>query len=109
MNSEGLNHTAILLLSMGEDLAAEVMRHFSPKEVQKITNAMAALGNVTKDKVDQALIRFDQDVDVQAPVSAGDNDYIRRVLGKAVGDDKAGLLMDRLGEEPLSGGLETLR
>jgi flagellar motor switch protein FliG len=58
LNAEGINKPALLLMSLGEDEAAGAFRHFAPREVQKITGAMAALKNVTRGAVDAVLQDF---------------------------------------------------
>ena len=49
---EGIERSAVLLLSLGEDEAAEVLKHLGPKEVQKLGHAMAALKAVPREKIE---------------------------------------------------------
>ena len=58
MADEGLNKSAILLMSLGEDEAAEVFRHLGPREVQKISAAMAGLKSVTREQIESVLGEF---------------------------------------------------
>ncbi|GAB4448077.1 MAG: hypothetical protein OHK0026_14280 [Rhodocyclaceae bacterium] len=54
-NAEGLEKSATLLLSLGEDDAAAVLRHLGPREVQKLGEAMAALKSVPRERVEEVL------------------------------------------------------
>ena len=63
-----LEKAAILLMSLGEENAAEVLRHMGPKEVQKIGLCMAKLQNVQKDQVEAVMADFMQVI--QLPCSA---------------------------------------
>ena len=58
MNAEGLNKAALLLMSIGEEEAAEVFKYLAPREVQKIGATMAALKNVTREQLDNVLTEF---------------------------------------------------
>ncbi len=51
MSSDGIHKSAILLMSLGEDEAAEVFKFLGPREVQKIGTAMAALKSVSRDEI----------------------------------------------------------
>jgi flagellar motor switch protein FliG len=108
MTDEGLLDSAILLLSIGEEAAAEVMRFLGPGEVQKLGRAMAQLGNVTKDKMTRVLSRFNSDAQEQTSLGT-DADYIRKVLSKALGSDKAALMLDGILQGSDASGLEALK
>ena len=58
MDSDGINRSAVLLMSLGEDEAAEVFKFLAPREVQKIGRAMAKMKQVSRDDVDGVLCRF---------------------------------------------------
>ena len=58
MDEEGLSDAAILLMSLGEEEAAEVFRHLSPKEVQKLGETIAKTRAVTKERVDEVMVKF---------------------------------------------------
>ncbi|MCW5570339.1 MAG: hypothetical protein KIT78_04530, partial [Steroidobacteraceae bacterium] len=51
----GIDQAAILLLTLGEQEAAEVLKHMSAKDVQRVGTAMAALDGVTRDEVSEVL------------------------------------------------------
>ena len=92
-----LDRCAILMMSLGEDAAAEVFKFLTPREVQQIGSAMANLRQVTRDDVDRVLEEFRQEADQFMAVTLGSDEYIRAVLTKALGTDRAaGLIEDIL-------------
>ena len=96
MQIGGVEKAAILLLVIGEQDAAEVMKHMGPKEVQSLGAAMANLGNVSREMVRMVLAEFCDIVDSQTSLGLEAEDYIRNVLVKALGEDKADSLIDRI-------------
>jgi flagellar motor switch protein FliG len=109
VNAEGINKAALLLMSLGEDEAAEAFRLLGPREVQKITITMAALKNVTRGAVDAVLQDFIKEAETHTTLSLDSKDYIRSVLTRALGEEKAGGVIDRilLGDD--GGGIEGLK
>jgi flagellar motor switch protein FliG len=105
----GLERSAILLLTLGEQAAAEVMKHMSAKEVQRIGGAMAAMSAVTRDEVSTVINEFYVGVDNQTSVGVGADEYIRNVLVNALGEEKAGNIIDRILLGHSSKGLEALK
>ena len=105
----GTDRAAILLLSLGEQAASEVLKHMAPKEVQKIGAAMAALSNVSKDQVSGVLEHFNKEVGNQTSLGVGSDEYVRKVLIQALGQDKAGNIIDRILLGGNSKGLEALK
>ena len=91
---EALSRCAILVMSLGEDAAAEVFKHLSAREVQQIGLAMAGLKQVTRGDVDQVLEEFRQEADQFMAITLGSDDYIRSVLNKALGSDRAASLIE---------------
>src|SRR5690606_6058382 len=95
--TEALNRCAILIMSLGEDAAAEVFKYLSAREVQQIGMAMANLKQVTRGDVDKVLEEFRQEADQFMAITLGSDEYIRSVLTKALGTDRAaGLIEDIL-------------
>ncbi|MGB6242138.1 MAG: flagellar motor switch protein FliG [Castellaniella sp.] len=89
-----LNRCAILMMSLGEDAAAEVFKYLSSREVQQIGSAMANLKQVTRADVDSVLEDFRREADQFMAVTLGSDDYIRSVLTKALGTDRAASLIE---------------
>jgi flagellar motor switch protein FliG len=109
MDEAGLENSAILMLTLGEEEAASVFRHLAPKEVQKIGSAMAKLKSVTKDKIEEVLSIFHEQAQDQTSIGGDADGYIRNVITKALGDDKAAFLLDRILESGDSKTIENLK
>lgn len=105
----GTQRAAVLLMSLGESEAAEVLRQLSAKEVQKLGVAMATISNVTKDQVIEVVDEFVGELQTQTAFGLGADDYVRNVLVQALGEDKAGNLIERILLGRNSKGLETLK
>ncbi len=105
----GAERAAVLLMSLGEDSAAAVMKHLGPKEVQLLGQAMTSVQNVTKEKVNSVMDEFVGTVTQQTSLGIGNTEYIRTVLVKALGEDKAGSIIDRILMGGNSRGLEQLK
>ena len=111
-NSEsltGVQRAAVLLLSLGEEDAAEVLKHMDAKEVQKLGLAMATVGAVSREQVGKVMDDFQGALDRQTSLGVGADDYIRAVLVQALGADKAGSLIDRILLGRNTTGLDTLK
>ena len=109
MDEQGLNDAAILLMSLGEEEAAEVFKHLSPKEVQKLGETIARMRTVSKEKVDEVINRFSNDAAAQSLLVSDTSNYVRAVLKRALGDDKAALLIDRILQGGDVSGIESLK
>ena len=93
---DGLEKSATLLIALGEDHAAEVLKHLGPREVQKLGHAMAALKTVPRATVESVLDEFHKNAEEHSAVHVDTDNYIRSVLTKALGDDKASNLISRI-------------
>jgi flagellar motor switch protein FliG len=109
MNAEGLNKAALLLMSIGEEEAAEVFKFLGPREVQKIGATMAGLKNVTREELDAVLTEFVKEAEQQTALSMDSSEYIKSVLNKALGETKAGALIDRILQGSDTSGIEGLK
>lgn len=105
----GAERAAVLLMSLGEDDAAAVLKHMGPKEVQRIGTAMASLRNVSRNDVGEVLDGFVTAVEDQTALGVGAEDYVRKMLVQALGEDKAAGLIDRILLGRNSKGLEALK
>ena len=106
---DGLQDAAIFLMSLGEEEAAEVFKHFSPKEVQRLGEAIARMRAVPKDKVASVIERFTREAQSQSLLVSDTDNYVRTVLKRALGDDKAALLIDRILQGGDVSGIESLK
>jgi flagellar motor switch protein FliG len=107
-SEDGITKSAMLLLTLGEDEAAEVLKHLGPREVQKLGAAMAALKSVPRDRVEAVVDEFYEETQRGAPVTA-DEEYIRGMLTKALGDDRAANLISRILQGGDTAGIESLK
>lgn len=105
----GTERAAIFLMTLGEQTAAEVLRHMGAKDVQRVGTAMAQLSNVSRDEVSDVLASFTRTVENQTSVGIGSDEYVRKVLINALGEDKAGGVIDRILLGRTSKGLEALK
>jgi flagellar motor switch protein FliG len=104
-----LDRCAILIMSLGEDAAAEVFKYLTAREVQQVGAAMANLKHVTRADVDTVLEEFRQEADQFMAVTLGSDEYIRSVLTKALGNDRAaGLIEDILEAGDGANGIDAL-
>lgn len=109
MDDKGLEDSAILLMSLGEEEAAEVFKHLAPKEVQRLGETIAKLKTVTRDRVEQVIDRFDVSAAQDSMLVSDTDEYVKSVLRKALGDDKANLLIDRILQGSDTSGIESLK
>jgi flagellar motor switch protein FliG len=109
MSDAGTRKSAILLMSLGEDRAAATLAHLPATEVQALGAAMAKLSQVSKDELASVLAEFRMETEQLSALHLGSGSYIRAVLRKALGDDRASnLLEDILQPEQPHGGIERL-
>ncbi len=104
----GAERAAILLMSLGENDAAEILKHMGPKEVQRVGAAMAKTANVSKEVVFDVVSNFVEEVEEHASLG-GSEDYIKNLLIQALGKDKAGQVIDRILVGHSSKGLDALK
>ncbi len=109
MDDKGVEDAAILLMSLGEEEAAEVFKHLEPKEVQSLGEAIARMKAVTKERIGNVLDRFAKESTEMGVLVADNDEYIKAVLRKALGDDKANLLIDRIIQGSDVTGIESLK
>jgi flagellar motor switch protein FliG len=105
----GARRAAILLLTLGEQDAAEVLKHLSARDVQAVGTAMATLTNVSREQVEQVLNHLNDDMGRQTSLGVGTEEYIRKMLVSALGETKAGSLIDRILLGRSTKGLESLK
>ena len=109
MADESVEKSAILLIALGEDYASEVLKHMAPREVQKLGHAMANLKTVPRSRVEAVLAEFHQISEEAAAVHVDTDAYVRAVLTKALGNDKAANLISRILQGGDTNGIEGLK
>lgn len=107
--SDGVENSAIFLMTLGENEAAEVLKYLEPKEVQKISTAMVTLKNLTRERIGEVFHNFLVAASGKTTIGMDSNDYIRGMLIKALGDDKAAGLLDRIMHSSDTSGIESLK
>jgi len=108
-NLSGLERSSLLMLGLGEQHAAEILKYMEPKEVQEIGMAMAGLSNVTNSQMELVMQKFVDTIGEQTSLGMGSDDYIRNMLTQALGSDKASGMIDRILLGRNSKGLEQLK
>ncbi|GAB1262011.1 flagellar motor switch protein FliG [Aurantivibrio plasticivorans] len=104
-----LDQAAVLLMTLGEMDAAEILKHMGPKEVQRLGLAMSHLNNVQQHEVEHVLNNFLDEVRELTGLGMGADSYIRNMLVTALGEDKANGLIDRILLGGNTTGLDTLK
>ncbi len=109
MDEQGLENAAILLMTLGEVEAAEVFKHLAPKEVQRLGETIARMKAVSHERVVQVMETFEKQSASESMLVADSNEYVKAVLRRALGDDKANLLIDRILQGSDVSGIESLK
>lgn len=109
MNDQGVHKAAILMLALGEDEAAEVMKYLGPREVQRLGSAMSTMKSVQSEELGAVLAEFRLETGQNTTLGMNSDEYIRSVLTKALGDDKATTLLNRILGAREASGIESLK
>jgi flagellar motor switch protein FliG len=99
---------AVLMLLLGEEQAADIIKFLSPKEVQALGAAMVAAADLSQEAVNVVLDQFVDMLKKQTSLSLGNSDYVEKVLRRALGDDKAASVLGRIMPGQGTKGLEIL-
>jgi flagellar motor switch protein FliG len=91
-----INRAAILLLAMGEDEAANVLKHLEPREAQRVGAAMSALGSTNARQIDDVVNHFLETVSSESGRGMGANDYLKQMLVGALGEQRASSVLERI-------------
>ena len=105
----GVERAAILLLTLGESEAAEILKHMGAKDVQRLGRSMAELSSVSRDEVRTVLGEFTSAVEMQTSLGVGADEFVRKVLVSALGEEKAASLMERISLGGTRKGLDALK
>ena len=104
----GTQKSAILMMLLGEDEASEIIRNLSPKEVQHLGTAMYSVQGLDQDTVNEVLDEFLAIIKAQTSLGMGAGNYIRNVMNKALGEDKAQSVLSRISPSQTSRPIEIL-
>ena len=108
-DEKGVEDAAILLMSLGEEEAAEVFKHLAPKEVQRLGETIARMKAIPRDRVENILERFSTLAADQHMLVSDTDEYVKSVLRRALGDEKANILIDRILQGGDISGIESLK
>ena len=104
----GEEKAAVLLLSMGENAAAEVMKHLEPKDIRRLGGAMTMLSDPTPELRNEVMQEF-RSLSWGAGEGIEGKDYMKKILTKALGSQKATQLLSTLSSTEEYAGLDLLK
>ena len=99
---------AVLMILLGEDAASDIIKYLSPKEVQALGAAMVEAADLSQNAINVVLDQFVEGLKKQTSLSLGGPEYVEKVLRRALGDDKANSVMNRINPGQGTKGLEIL-
>ena len=105
----GYDKAAVLMLSLNEDDAASIFRHLEPKQVQRLGMAMASMSDFSNEKVTAVQRLFIDDIQKYSNIGVGSEDFVRKALVAALGEDKAGNLVEQIIMGSGARGLDSLK
>ncbi len=106
---EGVDKAAILLLSLSEEDAAQILKHLEPKQVQKLGTAMAKVDDMTQTKITAVHKHFIEEIQNYSTIGFQSQDFVKRALTAALGEDKAANLIDQILMGTGAKGLDSLK
>ncbi|ALO41456.1 flagellar motor switch protein FliG [Pseudoalteromonas phenolica] len=106
---DGVDKAAILLLSLTEEDAAQILKHLEPKQVQKVGMAMAALDDLSQAKISAVHNLFIEQIQSFSTIGFQSEDFIKKALTAALGEDKAASLIDQIVMGSGAKGLDSLK
>jgi flagellar motor switch protein FliG len=105
----GSQRAAVLMLLLGEQQAAEIVKFLDPKEVQALGGAMVSVADLSQEAVNQVLDDFVMTIKKQTSIGLGTTDYVEKVFKRALGDDKAASVLGRILPGQSTKGLDILQ
>ncbi len=106
---EGAEKAAILLLSLSEEDAAQILKHLEPKQVQQVGTVMAAMEDFTQEKITAVHKLFIHEIQNFSTIGFQSEEFVRKALTAALGEDKAGNLIDQIVMGGGAKGLDSLK
>ena len=92
----GTDKAAILLLYLGNEVTAKVFEHMDDNEIKKISKSMGTLGHITRTTIMEVVEDFTNVVNPESGIFSQGDEFVRKILEKALGADKANMLMEEL-------------
>lgn len=109
MTLKGIERAAVVLMALGEDHAAEILRHLDPRELHKIGVAMAGLSNLNRDQISEIIHTFNEELHNQSSLMLDSQNYIRGVLVRALGREKAKGILEHIFDGEGKSGVDSLK
>ena len=106
---EGVEKAAILLSSLSEEDAAQILKHLEPKQVQKLGTEMAKVDDMTQSKITSVHKHFIEEIQNYSTIGFQSQDFVKRALTAALGEDKAANLIDQILMGSGAKGLDSLK
>ncbi|AWL12562.1 Flagellar motor switch protein FliG [Saliniradius amylolyticus] len=106
---EGVEKAAILLLSLQEEDAAQILKHLEPKQVQKLGSTMATLDDMTQNKITAVHKHFIEEIQNHSTIGFQSQEFVKKALTAALGEDKAANLIDQILMGGGAKGLDSLK
>ena len=82
----GSQRAAVLMLLLGEQQAAEIVKFLDPKEVQALGGAMVSVAELSQEAVNHVLDDFVMTIKKQTSIGLGTTEYVEKVFNRALGD-----------------------
>lgn len=106
---DGVEKAAILLLSLSEEDAAQILKHLEPKQVQKVGLAMAQMTDLNQAKISAVHRLFIEQIQNFSTIGFQSEEFIKRALTAALGEEKAANLIDQIVLGGGAKGLDSLK
>ena len=106
---DGVEKAAILVLSLSEEDAAQILKHLEPKQVQKVGLAMAQMTDLNQAKISAVHRLFIEQIQNFSTIGFQSEEFIKRALTAALGEEKAANLIDQIVLGGGAKGLDSLK
>ncbi|HAS50230.1 MAG TPA: flagellar motor switch protein FliG [Gammaproteobacteria bacterium] len=106
---KNIEQAAVVLMALGESHAAEILRHLQPHELHKIGVAMANMTNVSRHQISEIIQSFNEDVQNQSSLTVDSENFIRGVLNRALGREKAKGILEHIFDTDGKSGVDSLK
>ena len=92
----GITRAAVFLMAVGEEYAAAILKHLEPRDLHRISTTLVSLANIDRNQVSEVLHEFNEQAENQTSMGVDNQDYLRDVLIRALGRDKAKKVMEHV-------------
>ena len=106
---KGVHHAAILLLSLDQKQATQVLKYMQPDEVQLVAAEMAHVKQVSVEMVDTVMQQFAADIRNHTPLAIDSGNYVQKMLIETLGKESASSVMNGIARKPSSKNIDRLK